>query len=115
MLDKAANVETSNGIAVSDLTVTYRNGHTALYDASFEIPTGTITGLVGVNGSGKSYCRFLRAGVAGVDEAGRGPLAGPVVAAAVVLDSASCTKQTVTPFDSRKQRYSRQSALPFTG
>ncbi|MGD8324197.1 MAG: hypothetical protein PVF50_07500, partial [Gammaproteobacteria bacterium] len=25
---------------------------------------------------------------AGVDEAGRGPLAGPVVAAAVVLDSA---------------------------
>ncbi|MEE3197332.1 MAG: ribonuclease HII, partial [Pseudomonadota bacterium] len=27
--------------------------------------------------------------VAGVDEAGRGPLAGPVVAAAVVLDEAS--------------------------
>ena len=54
MLDKAANVETSYGIAVSDLTVTYRNGHTALYDASFEIPTRTITGLVGVNGSGKS-------------------------------------------------------------
>lgn len=28
--------------------------------------------------------------VAGVDEAGRGPLAGPVVAAAVVLDPATC-------------------------
>lgn len=28
----------------------------------------------------------IRAGVAGVDEAGRGPLAGPVVAAAVILD-----------------------------
>ncbi len=42
------------GIAVRDATVTYRNGHTALRSASFEIPTGTITALVGVNGSGKS-------------------------------------------------------------
>jgi manganese/iron transport system ATP-binding protein len=43
-----------NGILAHDVTVTYRNGHTALYDASFEIPKGTITGLVGVNGAGKS-------------------------------------------------------------
>lgn len=42
------------GLAVRDITVTYRNGHTALHDASFEIPTGTISALVGVNGSGKS-------------------------------------------------------------
>jgi manganese/iron transport system ATP-binding protein len=42
------------GLAVHDLTVTYRNGHTALVDAGFEIPRGTITALVGVNGSGKS-------------------------------------------------------------
>jgi manganese/iron transport system ATP-binding protein len=42
------------GIAVAGATVTYRNGHTALRDASFSIPTGTITALVGVNGSGKS-------------------------------------------------------------
>jgi len=42
------------GIAVDNVTVTYRNGHTALRDASFAIPTGTITALVGVNGSGKS-------------------------------------------------------------
>lgn len=42
------------GLAVRDVTVTYRNGHTALHDASFEIPTGTISALVGVNGSGKS-------------------------------------------------------------
>lgn len=44
----------TSGIFVRDVTVTYRNGHTALYDASFEIPRGTITALVGVNGAGKS-------------------------------------------------------------
>lgn len=43
-----------DGIAVDRITVTYRNGHTALRDASFSIPQGTITALVGVNGSGKS-------------------------------------------------------------
>ncbi len=42
------------GIVAEDVTVTYRNGHTALRHASFAIPTGTITALVGVNGAGKS-------------------------------------------------------------
>ena len=42
------------GIVVRDATVTYRNGLTALRHASFEVPTGSITALVGVNGSGKS-------------------------------------------------------------
>ena len=42
------------GLAVSDATVTYRNGNTALIDASFAIPEGSIAALVGVNGSGKS-------------------------------------------------------------
>ena len=42
------------GITARDVTVTYRNGTTALHDASFEVPTGTITALVGVNGAGKS-------------------------------------------------------------
>ena len=31
------------GIKATDVTVTYRNGHTALVDASFAIPTGSIT------------------------------------------------------------------------
>lgn len=44
----------SMGISARDVTVTYRNGHTALRDASFEMPAGTITALVGVNGAGKS-------------------------------------------------------------
>jgi len=44
----------AEGIFACDVTVTYRNGHTALYDASFAIPRGTITALVGVNGAGKS-------------------------------------------------------------
>ena len=42
------------GLTVDDVTVTYRNGHTALHDTSFSLPVGTITALVGVNGSGKS-------------------------------------------------------------
>ena len=44
----------AEGIVARDVTVTYRNGHTALWNASFEIPRGTITALVGVNGAGKS-------------------------------------------------------------
>ncbi len=42
------------GLCAQDVTVTYRNGHTALWNASFEIPRGTVTALVGVNGAGKS-------------------------------------------------------------
>ncbi|MEO9897802.1 MAG: manganese/iron ABC transporter ATP-binding protein [Paracoccaceae bacterium] len=42
------------GVCAQDVTVTYRNGHTALWNASFEIPRGTVTALVGINGAGKS-------------------------------------------------------------
>lgn len=43
-----------SGLKVDNISVTYRNGHTALLNASFKIPKGSITALVGVNGSGKS-------------------------------------------------------------
>ena len=46
--------ESLGGIRVNGISVTYRNGHTALRDASFASPGGSITALVGVNGSGKS-------------------------------------------------------------
>lgn len=42
------------GIEARNVTVTYRNGHTALHNATFAIPRGTVTALVGVNGAGKS-------------------------------------------------------------
>ena len=41
-------------LSVKNVTVSYRNGHRALWNASFEIPYSTITALVGVNGAGKS-------------------------------------------------------------
>lgn len=43
-----------DGLSARDVTVTYRNGHTALWNANFEIPRGTVTALVGINGAGKS-------------------------------------------------------------
>ncbi|WBU60304.1 manganese/iron ABC transporter ATP-binding protein [Paracoccus albus] len=43
-----------DGIRADDVTVTYRNGLTALRHASFAVPRGTVTALVGVNGAGKS-------------------------------------------------------------
>ena len=50
----ATSKKDGSGLSVEGVTVTYRNGHTALRDTTFQIPTGTITALVGVNGSGKS-------------------------------------------------------------
>jgi manganese/iron transport system ATP-binding protein len=41
-------------ITVNNITVTYRNGFTAIHNASFALPKGSITALVGINGSGKS-------------------------------------------------------------
>ncbi|MEM1285890.1 MAG: manganese/iron ABC transporter ATP-binding protein [Pseudomonadota bacterium] len=52
--DITAARPSSFGIEARRVTVTYRNGVTALMDASFDVPTHTITALVGVNGSGKS-------------------------------------------------------------
>jgi len=45
---------TANDIKVNDITVTYRNGFTAIHNASFSLPKSSITALVGINGSGKS-------------------------------------------------------------
>ena len=44
----------SYGIAVDNISVTYSNATLALYNASCYVEPGTITGLVGPNGGGKS-------------------------------------------------------------
>ncbi|QFT63881.1 manganese/iron transport system ATP-binding protein [Roseivivax halotolerans] len=53
-IETTTAAQPEEGLRVSGATVTYRNGHTALRDASFDIPRGTIAALVGVNGAGKS-------------------------------------------------------------
>ncbi len=70
----------TDGISASGVTVVYRNGHTALHDASFSIPRGTITGLVGVNGAGKSTLFKALMGFVPVS-AGRVEILGQPVAA----------------------------------
>lgn len=52
--DMNVDTDTAGGLSAQNVSVTYRNGHTALWDASFAIPKGTVTALVGVNGAGKS-------------------------------------------------------------
>ncbi len=52
--DEKASERAGDGITAEGVTVTYRSGVTALRDASFTIPRGSITALVGVNGAGKS-------------------------------------------------------------
>jgi manganese/iron transport system ATP-binding protein len=42
------------GVAVNNVSVSYNNGHCAVSNASFTLPMGSITALVGINGSGKS-------------------------------------------------------------
>lgn len=53
-MEVAQNRRPATSVKVSGVTVTYSNGNTALYDASFQLDAGSICALVGVNGSGKS-------------------------------------------------------------
>ncbi len=55
MSDRIALTDTRNaGLWARGVNVSYRTGLTALRDASFAIPRGSIAALVGVNGAGKS-------------------------------------------------------------
>jgi manganese/iron transport system ATP-binding protein len=44
------------GLYVDQLTVTWRNGHTALRDASFSVPRGSIAALVGLTARVNPRC-----------------------------------------------------------
>lgn len=41
-------------LQVDSVTVTYRNGHTAIRDVDFQLTGGTLCALIGMNGGGKS-------------------------------------------------------------
>ena len=63
---RAAPAESAEeGIIARHVTVTYRNGHTALYDASFATPRGSIAALVG-----SSFGTSVFGGGAGTSGAG---------------------------------------------
>ena len=49
-----SNASSTYGIAVDNISVTYSNAKLALYNANCYVEPGTITGLVGPNGGGKS-------------------------------------------------------------
>src|SRR5262249_56430311 len=51
--------------------------------------------------------------VAGIDEAGRGPLAGPVIAAAVVLDMATLPRKVSRRINDSKQLTPEERATLF--
>ena len=53
-LSPKSNPKSTYGIAVDNISVTYSNSRLALYNASCYVQPGTITGLVGPNGGGKS-------------------------------------------------------------
>ncbi len=50
------NTQNSDTISIvtENISVTYNNGHTAIYDVSTSLRSGTTCALVGINGSGKS-------------------------------------------------------------
>ena len=50
-------------VQVENLTKTYTGGATALQGVNFELKPGTITGLVGENGCGKTTLLKIMAGV----------------------------------------------------
>ncbi|MBY7649551.1 MAG: manganese/iron ABC transporter ATP-binding protein [Candidatus Liberibacter europaeus] len=52
MTENTAKIE--QGLKVKNVSVTYRNGYSALRNVSFFIPKKTITALIGMNGAGKS-------------------------------------------------------------
>ncbi|WP_437883583.1 manganese/iron ABC transporter ATP-binding protein [Pseudomonas sp. LRF_L74] len=53
-MNESIDQSRGSGLDIEAVSVTYRNGHTALTNATFDTPCGSITALVGVNGSGKS-------------------------------------------------------------
>ena len=80
-LERGAAVPAEPGIVARGVTVSYRNGVTALTDATFDVPAGSITALVGVNGAGKSTLFKALMGLLPLDAGSIAILGRPVRAA----------------------------------
>ncbi|MDY8109344.1 manganese/iron ABC transporter ATP-binding protein [Fulvimarina sp. 2208YS6-2-32] len=91
--ESAAAPRRRPGIRVSNASVTYRNGLTALKSASFEVPHGSIAALVGVNGSGKSTLFKAIMGFAPLSE-GRIEILGTSVAEALRANAVAYVPQS---------------------
>jgi ribonuclease HII len=111
-------VRTASRTAVPGRTrLSDRSGLTALTDLTALIAEAYRLRLLRGLEEGLAQCGYAR--IAGVDEAGRGSLAGPVVAAAVVVDSRFAvpgvddSKQLTAPERERLAAFIRRHALGF--
>ena len=81
-------------------------GTTLFYGPGFGLLLGIAAWIVGAVVTGGAWSKI----VAGLDEAGRGPLAGPVVAACVVLPPGT-DRRTLRGLDDSKRLSARLNAI----
>ena len=80
-------------IDVQKLSVRYKNGHTAIKNATFSISKGSISGLVGINGAGKSTIFKALMGFLPITEGTISILGGTVMRRSNLVSLPMCLSQ----------------------